>query len=178
MAPQTPYSHDLGDREPIAAMREATEAMRALMSAWTPLQFERTYAPGKWTARQILVHLAQTELALGNRVRMALATPNYAAQAFDQDRWMEIEGGTDGTSAAKASTGEAELSGRAALEALLAVNVMNCALFSSLPASARAAPFSHPEYGSLTVDWIIHQMAGHMRHHLEQLEIIARQQAG
>ena len=156
-------------------MREATETMRTLMSAWTPVQFARTYAPGKWTARQILVHLAQTELALGNRVRMALATPNYTAQAFDQDRWMEIEGGTDGAGRAgkPGTAGEAGLSGAAALEALVAVNAMNRALFSSLPASARAMPFSHPEYGALTVDWIIHQMAGHLRHHLEQFEIIA-----
>ena len=143
-------------------MREATEKMRTLMSAWTPLQFERTYAPGKWTARQILVHLAQTELALGNRARMALTTPNYIAQAFDQDRWVEIESGRSGGSG-----------GREALDALIAVNAMNRAFFSSLSAPARETPFSHPEYGSLTVDWIIHQMAGHLRHHLQHFETIA-----
>ena len=31
--------------------------------------FDRPYAPGKWTARQVLIHLAQTELALGTRTR-------------------------------------------------------------------------------------------------------------
>ena len=38
----------------------------------------------------------------------------------------------------------------------------------------RYAPvtLSHPEYGSLTVDWIIHQTAGHQIHHLKQLEQI------
>src|SRR5262245_22447643 len=81
---QNPYGPDLGEREPIGAMRETVDRIRSLVAGWTPAQFERTYAPGKWTARQIMVHLAQTEMALGNRARMALSTPSYAAQAFDQ----------------------------------------------------------------------------------------------
>ena len=38
-----------------------------------------------------MTHLAQTELALGVRARMALATPTYTAQAFDQDAWIGRE---------------------------------------------------------------------------------------
>ena len=34
--------------------------------------------------------------------------------------------------------------------------------------------FSHPEYGELTVAWIMAQMAGHDIHHLQQLETIGR----
>ena len=78
---QTPYSEDLGDREPLSAMNDAADRVRSLAGGWTAAQFERTYAPGKWTARQILTHLAQTEIALGNRARMALATPGSVAQA-------------------------------------------------------------------------------------------------
>jgi hypothetical protein len=29
---------------------------------------------------------------------------------------------------------------------------------------------SHPEYGTITVDWIVHLLAGHQIHHLQQLE--------
>src|SRR5947199_14382 len=94
MAPQTPYSQDLGDREPLGAMHEAAERMRTLAAAWSPAEFERSYAPGKWSARQIFIHLAQTELAFGNRARMAIATPNYTAQPFDQDKWMAKESGS------------------------------------------------------------------------------------
>jgi len=158
MPPQTPYTPDLGDREPLAAMRETVARIGTLVAGWTPAQFDRTYAPGKWNARQILTHLAQTELALGNRARMALATPNYQAQSFDQDRWM---------------LREAALGGKEAAAALMATNAMNHALFSGLSADDRATAFSHPEYGALTVDWLIHQMAGHLLHHLVQLEVIA-----
>src|SRR2546425_11364585 len=79
MPPTPPYTRHLGDREPIASMRATSERIRSLTSGWSPPQFERTYAPGKWTARQILTHLAETDMALGYRVRMALSHPGGAA---------------------------------------------------------------------------------------------------
>jgi hypothetical protein len=158
MPPHTPYSKDLGDREPIAAMRDATDRIRSLASGWSPSDFERTYAPGKWSARQILIHLAHTEMALGNRARMALTVPNYAAQKFDQDKWIERE---------------QSLGGRDALDALLALNLMNRTLFEGLSPADRAIALTHPEYGALTVDWIVHLIPGHQIHHLEQLDQIA-----
>ncbi|MCU1382859.1 MAG: hypothetical protein JWL71_1556 [Acidobacteria bacterium] len=158
MPPTTPYTLDLDNREPIAAMRESVARIRATVSAWRPDEFDRTYAPGKWTARQILTHLAQSEIALGYRARMALTTPGYASQAFDQDKWMARESAT---------------TGHDALDAFLGTAALNIALFASLSETDRASTLSHPDYGSLTVDWIVHQMAGHQIHHLKQLEQIA-----
>jgi hypothetical protein len=140
-------------------MRESAARYRAIAGDWTPAQFERRYAPGKWTARQVLIHLAQTELALGTRARMALATPSYVAQGFDQDAWVGLERG---------------LSGRDALDVFVALVAMNRSLFESLTPAERATPLAHPEYGALTVDWILHQIAGHEIHHLPQLEAIAK----
>ena len=156
---QNPYGADLGDREPIETMRESAARFRSLLDGWTPAQFERTYAPGKWTARQILIHLAQTELALGTRARMALSTPEYTSQPFNQDAWMAHEPSP---------------TGREALDALVALNALNRAFFQALSPSDRNTPFTHPEYGALSVDWLINQMAGHHRHHLAQLEAIAK----
>jgi len=168
--PQTPYTADLGDRDPVATMEQTATRIGALVASWTPAQFERSYAPGKWSARRILIHLTQTELALGNRARMALATPGYTAQAFDQDDWMKVEGSDE----SRKPGGSGGSSGSVAAQALLAMNAFNRALFGSLTDAERATPFTHPEYGSLTVDWLMHQMAGHLVHHLVQLEAIAK----
>ena len=100
---------------------------------------------------------------------MALTHPGYTAQSFDQDAWMNLEAGGAGRPG-----GPGGLSGRDALDAFLGTAAMNIALFASLSDSDRALSLSHPEYGSLTVDWIVHQMAGHQIHHLKQLEQIAR----
>ena len=157
MAPVTPYSEALAGRDPITAIAETTRQVEAITSSWSEDGFERSYAPGKWSARQILTHLAQSELAFGTRVRMALSTPGYTAQPFDQDAWMRRE---------------QSLSGRDAANAFIVLARMNTALYAALPAADRDLPFSHPEYGSLTVDWVIHQSAGHQIHHLKQLEQI------
>ena len=110
-----------------------------MVGDWLPDQFERSYAPGKWSARLILTHLAQSEIALGYRARMALTIPDYAAQSFDQDAWITRESAT---------------SGQDALDAFLGTAAMNVALFASLSDADRAVSLSHPDYGSLTVDWI------------------------
>ena len=157
MPPLTPYTTDLAGRDPIEAIGDTIARIEALTASWTPSEFERTYAPGKWNARQILTHLAQSELAFGMRARMALTVPNYAAQSFDQDLWMKRE---------------SELNGRAAAGAYLSAGRMNLAFFEGLSESDLSTAFSHPEYGSLTVNWIVHQTAGHQIHHLKQLEEI------
>jgi hypothetical protein len=136
-------------------MRDSIARLAALTRGWTAPDFGRPYAPGKWTARQVLIHLAQTELALGVRARMALATPNYTAQSFDQDVWLGRE---------------TALSGADAMTALAGISCMNVALFEALSSTDRETPMAHPEYGSITVDWIIYTIAGHQIHHLDQLE--------
>jgi hypothetical protein len=157
--PTTPYSSDLDHREALPTLRANASRIRELTRVWTAKQFDATYAPGKWSARQILTHLAQTELAFGTRARMALCTKDYVAQPFEQDAWMAKE---------------TRLTGPEALEAFLALARMNAVFFEGLSAADRATPLSHPEFGTLTVDWIIHQVAGHQVHHLHQLEQIAR----
>jgi uncharacterized damage-inducible protein DinB len=159
MPPQTPYTVDLAGRDPIEAIGDTIARIAAMTANWTPAEFERSYAPDKWSARQILTHLAQSELAFGTRARMALTVPNYVAQSFDQDLWMARE---------------LELDGRAAANAYLAAGGMNLAFFERLSDADRQTPLTHPDYGTLAVDWIIHQTAGHQIHHLKQLEQINR----
>ena len=156
-APTTPYTKYLGNREPLATIRDSIECIATLARDWPVDRFERSYAPGKWSARQVLTHLAQTELALGTRARMAVATPDYAAQAWDQDAWVALDW---------------RLSGPEALDAFLATARMNLAFFEGLSAVQRATTLTHPEYGTLTLDWVIHQMAGHHINHLRQLQQI------
>jgi len=155
----SPYAKDLASREPLAAIRDTVARIRTLTSAWTTPHFERSYAPGKWSARLILTHLAQAEIALGNRARMALTVPNYVGQSFDQDKWIARE---------------SHLAGPDAVAAFGATAHMNVVLFDSLSPEDRQTPLMHPEFGSVTVNWLIDTIAGHELHHLVQLEQIAR----
>jgi hypothetical protein len=156
MTVANPYGHDLGDRDPLAALADTPWKIGALVEGWTDADFESTYAPGKWSFRQVLIHLAQTEIALTTRARFALSEANYAAQAFSQDAWMAVDHGAGA---------------RAALESYLALRTFNLAMWRSLSPAELERPFSHPEYGALTVGWIMAQMAGHDIHHLKQFQL-------
>jgi hypothetical protein len=152
-----PYAEDLGNRTPLDALSDTAERIRQLVASWSDQTFDKSYAPGKWSARQILVHLAQTELALTTRARFALAQPGYTAQAFSQDDWMPIDDGADA---------------RTALAAYTSLRGLNLAMWKRLTKEQIDRAFSHPEYGELTVGWIMAQMAGHDIHHLKQLQAI------
>lgn len=157
MPPITPYTGSLAGREPLAAMRDALARYGAITAGWTDADFERSYAPGKWSARLILVHLTQTEVALGFRARMTLAMPGFTSTNFAQDAWLASESSTDAETARAAFFG---------------LSRMNQAFFAHLTRAQLETTLSHPEYGPLTVDWILHQMAGHYWHHLGQFEQI------
>jgi hypothetical protein len=156
MAPKNPYADALGSLDPLKGLGETPRKIKALTTRWTARQWNKSYAPGKWTARQIVVHLAQAELALTTRVRYGASQVNYVAQPFDQDAWMSLD----------------YADGPTALDAYMALRRFNLAMFKGMNPKQRKQPFTHPEYGELTPEWVAAQMAGHELHHLRQLKQI------
>jgi len=118
------------------------------------------FGPGKWSARQVIAHLADVEMAIGYRVRQTVAEDRHHIQAFDQDDWAR------GYSSADASL---------AVPAQAALRRWNLSFFRSLDAGQLARSGCHPERGEETVDLMIRMLAGHDLNHLGQLEKIASQ---
>lgn len=50
-------------------------------------RMQARYAPGKWTVRQLLCHLADAESVLYDRIRRGISEPKQVVWAFDQDAW-------------------------------------------------------------------------------------------
>jgi hypothetical protein len=154
---KNPSAEDLGSRNPLEALADTPLKIEALVLKWPADRWERSYAPGKWTARRVIVHLAQTELALTTRVRFAASQDGYVAQPFDQDAWVRLDDHADGATA---------------LAAYMALRRLNVAMFKGMTPEQRQRTFTHPEYGQLTPEWVAAQLAGHDVHHLKQLEMV------
>lgn len=154
-----PYSGYVEGQDAIRCLEETSERIESLVRAWPRVRDEWTYAPGKWTARQLLVHLAQIEMVFNVRLRFALAADGYVVQTFEQDDWMAIE---------------PPLPALMALDAYVTMRRMNLQLCRSLTADQRRKLFTHPEHGQVDIDWLMGWCAGHERHHLPQIEIIAK----
>jgi hypothetical protein len=148
----------LGDRPVVESLQHTGKRIEAMAGSLDPTRMERTYAPGKWTARQILAHLADCELAIGFRLRQALAEENHLAQAFDQDHWAARYSGLDGAVAARA---------------FVALRAWNLALIRSLGPKDLERPYVHGERGPESVSILVRLLAGHDLNHLAQLEQIA-----
>src|SRR5215212_4880871 len=119
---KNPYASALGSTDPLKALAETPRKIRKVADKWSRKQWERSYAPGKWSARRILIHLAQAELALTTRVRFAASQKGYVAQPFDQDAWLLLDDHADGPTA---------------LDAYTALRRLNLALFKGLTPSQR-----------------------------------------
>jgi len=156
---QNPYGADLAGREPKQSLADAAAAVRTICQPFDASRWRRSYAAGKWTAAQILVHLAQIEMVFGVRARFALTTGGYAVQVFEQDPFVEVEG--------------AVVDGPTALDAFLSLRAMNLQLFRALSSQQLAQEFVHPERGVITVANLIAYLAGHDWRHVEQLRHIA-----
>jgi hypothetical protein len=49
----------------------------------------RTYAPGKWSVRFLLHHLADSETVFFDRIRRVICEPRQVIWVYDQDAWAE-----------------------------------------------------------------------------------------
>lgn len=153
---KNPYEQALGARDVLTSLRETPERIRALVGGMEPADFRRSHGEGKWTAGQLLTHLAQAELMFGGRIRMALTAPGYVVQPFDQDRMMARE---------------IRHTGGEAFDAYYALRRWNLVLYRSLSPEERERRFTHPERGELKVEDLLAMLAGHELHHLAQLEL-------
>ena len=68
---------------------------------------------------------------------------------------------------------DASIDPQTALDAYLALRSFDVAMFKSLTPAQMQRTFNHPEYGALSPEWVMAQLAGHDLHHLDQLRRIA-----
>jgi uncharacterized damage-inducible protein DinB len=150
-----PYAEALGPRDPQQVIAETPLRLMRVLEALTPEEIEAQPAPGKWSVREVVAHLADCEIAWSWRLRQALAEEHPAIQPFDQEAWSRVY--------AAYSLAQA----RACVEALRAWNV---AFVGALSDADKQRPVTHPERGEETLGSILQIMAGHDLHHLERLE--------
>jgi len=157
MTSSPPYTQLLENRDALIVLAETQESIPAMAQALGIEGLKRTYAPGKWTAAQVLAHLADSEIAFGFRVRQILAEPELGIQTFDQDQWARRYDGMDGMEAA---------------QTFKALRAWNLSLFHLLDKNDLDKAATHPERGPEKAETVIRIMAGHTLHHLAQLERI------
>jgi DinB superfamily len=153
-----PYESFLAGRNPLEVIEQTARQLSDIAVRVSRPNMEWRPAAGKWNAREILCHLADSEIVFAFRLRQALAEDHHVIQPFDQDRWAQVY---------------ASGSARTALGVFSSVREWNLELISSLSPEAMSKRLTHPERGEMTVRVVVETMAGHDLNHLTQLEAIA-----
>ena len=152
-----PYASFLNGQDPIEVITATPKRLEALATRFGPKRISEPPAPGKWSAREVLCHLADTEITFAFRLRQTLAMPRHVIQPFEQDDWAKRYQAYDT---------------QAALTAFAAVRRWNIALIRSVPSSELSKLVNHPERGDMTFQTLVETMAGHDLSHIRQIEAI------
>jgi hypothetical protein len=150
---------------PMKVQASTAAKLKRLIQRSPAAKLRKRPAPGKWSASEIVAHLADGEIVTGWRIRQILGAPGTPLQAYDQDAW--------------AAAGHYEKrDARKSLEQFRVLREGNLALLKSLTPEQRKQHGLHAERGVETIDHIVQMIAGHDRNHLGQVErILARERS-
>ncbi len=140
----------------VAGLERSTAAVRAAFAA-DPAALARPYAAGKWTGRQMLLHIVDCESAFLDRVKRTLADAKPLLWALDPDRWNARLVFPDRSLLVSQQLFEAQ---RALLNEFV----------SSLVADEWQRCAVHNEAGKLSLHDLLAKFVSHTEHHLEQVE--------
>jgi hypothetical protein len=157
MSELNPYEKFLDGRAVETILSSTAGEVERLLGAMGSERVNSAPAPGKWSAAEIVAHLADCELVFAFRLRQTLAEDAPVIQPFDQDKW------------AATYTG---ISAAQALEVFNAMRGWNLRLIGLALPEAAERPVTHPERGAMTFLTIVETMAGHDLNHLAQLQKI------
>lgn len=149
--------HPRATSELLARLAGVPKRLERLASGLSPRQAAFRPEPGKWSAKEIVCHLADCELVYGFRYRKILSESDAVLVPFDQDAWAS-------------SLRYQELPLKSSLSAFAALRHAHVGLFKMLPAEAWEKSGQHPEYGTLTLKELAGHLADHDQNHIVQLE--------
>ena len=151
--------HLLGDNDPVTILRQTPAALQRFLDAVPAEIASRPEASGKWSIREVVQHLADSELVGGFRLRMVLAHDRPRLTGYDQDLW-----------ASRLEYSHADV--RDALEQFTALRRANVRIWGRLTPSDLVRVGIHGERGEESLDRMRQLYAGHDLLHLRQVERI------
>ncbi|MGH2403974.1 MAG: DinB family protein [bacterium] len=134
--------------DPVAAMRAFPAALRRVIATLSAR--ERAFRPraGEWSPRELVAHLADTEIAFGWRLRMVLAHDRPTLAPFDEN-------------ALATALNHSSYKPKPTLELFSVLRRANCDLLKAATPGQWKRMGRHPDRGETTV----RQLADHRAHH-------------
>jgi hypothetical protein len=149
---------DIGTRKKlIDQYKDGYRAVAEALAGATAEDLDARPAPGKWTAREVVHHLADSEMTAAIRLRLLLAVDNPAILGYDQDDFARrlhydrpIEASLDAFKASRRTTAE----------------ILDC-----MSEDEWRREGTHTEHGRYTIDRWLEIYSTHAHKHAEQIRV-------
>jgi hypothetical protein len=151
----------LGSRDALETLAATPQALAGAVAGLSSTEEGTPEAPGKWSVRQVVQHLADSELVSGFRYRMVLSHEAPLLPGYDQDLWA-------------ARLGYAHSDIPTALVDFTRLREANLRLLVRATTTDFERVMRHAERGDESLEKMIRMHAGHDLVHLRQVARIRR----
>jgi len=134
-----------------------TIRLREAVNSLNNEELNKTYREGAWTVRQLVHHIADSQLNMYQRLKLALTDDNPIVPAFNEEKW--------------AVQPDTELPVESSIKMLEGINERIVALGKSLTEEQLDRAFTHQTSGIITVAAKVAKLAWHEEHHLAHIKI-------
>jgi hypothetical protein len=141
----------------VAQYKDGYRVVSEALLKITPEELDASPAPGKWTARQIIHHLADSEMTAAVRFRLLVAEDRPAIKGYDQDRF--------------AGRLHYERPHEASLELFRAARASTAELMACLSEQDWLREGTHSEVGRFGLDTWLRVYAAHAHKHADQIRL-------
>jgi DinB superfamily len=145
--------------ETLERFRRGAEVLAVVLTGVYGEEMDFTTAPEKWSIRQIIAHLADSELVGAQRFRQVIAEDKPTLTAFDQNAWAR-------------NLDYARRLPKQSLETFRRIRAENHELLKGVPESTFERTGMHTERGPLTLRQLLDGYAGHAESHGRQMQAI------
>jgi hypothetical protein len=146
-------------KELLERYRRAPEVLAVVLTGVFGEEEDFTPAPGKWSIRQLVAHLADTEIAYAFRFRQMIAEESPTLIGFDQEAWAK-------------HLGYSHRKPKQSLESFRRTRAENYEILKDLPEAAFARMGNHNERGPLALRDLLDTGAQHAERHARQIEML------
>lgn len=133
-----------------------TSRLRETVGSLSEEELRETYREGSWTVRQLVHHIADSQLNMYQRLKLALTDENPRVPAFDEEKW--------------ANQPDTELPVEVSIKMLEGLNERIVFLGHRLTEEQLDRTFVHQENGEITVATKVAKLAWHEEHHLAHIK--------
>lgn len=144
-------------QEWLKEIKTYTVRLRETVDSLSDDELSKTYREGSWTVRQLVHHIADSQLNMYQRLKLALTDENPTVPSFDQDKW--------------AIQPDTEIPVESSIKMLEGINERVVSLGHRLTEEQLDRAFTHEENGKITVATKVAKLAWHEEHHLAHIKI-------